>query len=511
MQKKMFFLLFFAFLFSSVFSQEITYKVEVMNSKAFITSFLLLESKKKVNFFQASVLLPEKAKVLTISDSKGEIKDYSVMGKNLNFQTNYSIAKKQEMVKIEMVADSVVDKKFAPLNSIEFSFPGFEGKPIIVEISVPGIIAFETLNDFNYFLDSNKLVLQGKGASSVKLFYSSSGMQTKKYVVFNFSGLSDAELYNKGFKFADRDYWVLGQITGLSLPFKKIPVVVLKDHEFEKEINSYSEGLYRTGGIIVIKESAFKENAASIIIHESIHAINAQVFSWNASNTAWFDEGTAKLGEFIEKIILKEQTPNLFNEKKTYYKGNTKYILSPYSDIQLLFDYYDNNKDFMLYWHPSNADETTREFGYTFAELFVKEFVINNGFEGLRKKYKEFLKVKKTFSSPELASQKILSILQTDLKPCFSEDREKIKQCIKKVNNSSFLKKESFEVRMLGNNNIFLNQSSTIKDFASDKIALIQTALENLKQKTQNFLLKAFLFISKKTLMLLGGETIESS
>ena len=491
---------------AAAFSSETSYTISMDGPDAMVTGQLELSSDKKVNYFQASVLLPENADVLSLADGQGKIEGFSMYSGKLDFQTNYSIAKDREQVEIGMKIPGARQDNLAPLYYSEFSLPAFEGSNTSVEISAPEILAFETSGGFVSGLREGKLFLKGSGPVSVRLYYSTKGTRTQKYVFFNLTGKSDDYLIEKGFDDADRLYWIIEQITGIRHQFPKTLVAVLSDRDYNSIVNNYSEGVYRTGGIIFIREQVFRENAAPVIIHESTHAVNAQVFLWNNSQAAWLDEGAAKLAEYFAKKMLGMRSPNLFYGNISYVEGNYKYTLYPNSSLPELSDYYGSGKTFMEAWNPSTG--SMREFGYAFSELFFRNYVMDNSFQKLREKYREFLAVKGEITDDAEFTGKIMGIFGTELSPCRAESSDLIKSCVERANNFNPMPENEFEVLLLGIGNTETGGTAEIPKpgIKEEKMLEIKNAFSAYNDAVLRFLQEAFIFISEKALLLAAVE-----
>jgi len=119
----------------------------------------------------------------------------------------------------------------------------------------------------------------------------------------------------------------------------------------------------------------FKESGAAVILHEATHAFNAQVLKWNESNSAWFDEGMAKLVEDHIYELRGTKKSNLFLDDVNWIQGNMIYIRPPRGSITELKNYIETRDNYMENWSTALASPDMREFGYAFSELWTKEFV----------------------------------------------------------------------------------------------------------------------------------------
>ncbi|MEM0360588.1 MAG: hypothetical protein QXK06_04610, partial [Candidatus Diapherotrites archaeon] len=324
------------------------YSIELQGKNAFFTTTIGLDSSTPANSFTVNNFsLPPNSILVSLRDSMGQIKKYSVSNDTLSFETNKGNLKTKETVQIKYKVEGIAFEDFAPLYAVELSLPGSQDSITTVEVKGETLISFESSQGFKGEISNGTLKLSGKGPVFISAFYSNAGIEFEHFFLFNKSSLAEKQLTENGLKQADNLFEILPRILGFNAPFKKIPVLVLSNQEYLQKINYYSEGVYRSGGIIVLKESAFEKNATAVILHESVHAFNAQAIKWNSSGTAWFDEGMAKFMESQAKKILGEKTPNLFYGDVSWTQGNYKFTLKPAGNIEDLFNYLKEKKQFM--------------------------------------------------------------------------------------------------------------------------------------------------------------------
>lgn len=420
----------FVFLFLLSFTQNsftlsTAYDLTISNDTIYGSLLLLLESESKVNYFNATIALPENTEIIFLKDSKGEINDYSFDGTNISFKTNTTIAKSSELVEIKFKTHNAVKKEFEALHYITLSLSALPESKTTITLRGKKFYSFEASLSFKGKITESELQLEGTGPTILSTTFSDSkAIETEHFAVFS------EKDYSKEIKNAEAFFYLLQRITGIMLPYEKIPVIILEDERYNTIINDFSNGTYRYG-FIIIRESEFEKNPEALLLHEAMHAFNAQIFTWNKTESVWFDEGTAKI---IESLVLKlkgSETPNLFYPEKIIIENNKKYLYSPVSSITELLSYYKEGNDWIIYWKP---EKENHEFGYAFAELIIKETIKNNGWKALLDAYAKFSEENKDINNTQELSQKISTTIKSNLKPCYSLNETELKECLQKIN-----------------------------------------------------------------------------
>jgi hypothetical protein len=91
----------------------------------------------------------------------------------------------------------------------------------------------------------------------------------------------------------------------------------------------------------------------------------------------------------------------------------------------------------MLTWNPKKYSDSRREFGYTYSELFIREYLKDNS-SALHKVYENLLGINKRIENENERNKVILNILGREFKPCYSKDLQEIKTCTKELNEMNF-------------------------------------------------------------------------
>ncbi|MFH1235177.1 MAG: hypothetical protein V1493_06205 [Candidatus Diapherotrites archaeon] len=425
------------------------YLIELQGKDALFTVTLGLESQAQATSFTLNnFFLPENSTVISMRDSIGQIKNHSVSKDGLSFETNSGGMRNKETIELKYKVAGIAKDEYSPLYSAEISLPGSADSALSIEMKGEKIISFEATPGFNGEISNGTLKIAGKGPAGFSAFYSSGGTESEHFVLFNRSGLSDKEINENGLAEAGNLFWLAPQFLGFNVPFEKIPVLALGEEEYNEKINSYSEGVYRTGGIIVLRENAFEKNAAAVILHETVHAFNAQAMEWNESGASWFDEGTAKFLEGRAEKILGKKNPNLFYGDITWLQGNYKYTLKPAGNAGDLAEYLLQKKRFMEEW--DTESEETRDFGYAFSELYVRDFIKEKGFNALQQAYRKLLEIKETAGNRQEFSAEIVSVLGKELYPCDRESEQEIRACAEGLDSFEFKIPEKVSILQLG-------------------------------------------------------------
>ncbi len=494
----------FVLLLGTASAGQFNYSIELQESNALFTTIITLESKSPVNSFSLSgFFLPQNSEVISVKDTIGKIKNFSIEGNTISIKTNSGKARLKESIELKYLVKGFRKEEFSPLYFAEASLPAEKNSELEIEVKGVRVLSFETSPGFRGQVKDGVLKIAGSGPIGFWFFYSDRGKDYNHYILFNKSSYSDKELEERGLNEAEKLYGIIPQVIGVNLPFPKVPMLVLDEKEYSEKINSYSEGVYRTGGVIVISEREFEKNAAAVILHETTHAFNAQVMQWNESGAAWFDEGMAK---FIEEYVRKlrgERKANLFNGKVSWVEGSYRYTIEPRGNLNDLVKYLEDRMDFMKEWDTGN--ESTREFGYAFSELYIREFVREKGIPELQKKYREMLKIKKGIKGRAEFSAKMTSLLGKELYPCDKQTELEIKECVDRLNEFTPGLPEKTPVLQLGLTEKEFNSVGAIQEMKK-KILLEKIAAFREKMLEFTKLVLSGINAEKQHLLAVVGE-----
>ncbi len=398
------------------------YNIRLKGNDVLLNTTLVLESKDPISIWEIVWSLPENSSVISVRDDIGEIKDYTISDKQITFSTHFKRSNTR-YVYIDSKIENAVSDEFKPIYSVELSLSGLPDTKTVVEAHLPNVISGYASFGFVETYNESLAKFEGVGPVGMKVYYSFSGEEYDNFIVF---GDYDATLL-------DQLYSIVPNVTGVKSPFEKFPLMILTDEEFDKKINDWAAGTHLPGGLIVIRESTANGNSnVSIILHEVTHGHNAKIMSWDQTGIVWFDEGMGEFIEYLVNIILGVQQPSLFGKETVISEGGKSFILLPKGDINDLWDYYQNDLDFMRFWNTKNP--TRREFGYAFSELVIRDYVKTYGIESVKTVYQELAKVDHTVSSTTEHNTIILDAMNYNLKPCFSHNYDNFVACIEVIN-----------------------------------------------------------------------------
>lgn len=404
-------------------------------------SFELYSDGKKINYWETSWSLPENSEVLSIKDSQGEIEDYSLDGTTLTFETNQGPRREKEVVDIQFVVHNVVAERYYDLKLVKLQLSGFhDNRPDVPDEVTQAVVTSDEriLSESHTFGFDNQLkqhtsMYSGEGPLNIQLAVSDGGEQYEHYALFGEANLTEA----------DNMYWLVPAITGFVSPVNKHPVIVLPDNKYDRDVDTWSAGQYRNGGLIFLRESTTKKNDMSaIVLHEVMHAFNEDAVRWAKNGLSWFDEGTAKYVEYLVKKEKNLRQPEIFGEEQTWVApcedsgGRCRYTLPPRGTPEQLWNYYTSSSKSMYTWKPStSATAQERRFGYAYSELLIRNHVRKNDFEALYPTYETLLDREQSVTDPEEATNIVLNEMGTDFRPCYKPRSEELRNCLDNVNS----------------------------------------------------------------------------
>ncbi|MBL7160483.1 MAG: hypothetical protein ISS93_01380 [Candidatus Aenigmarchaeota archaeon] len=405
-----------------------TYDISIDGNAAIVNATFEVytsQSGEKVNYWSTSFSLPENAEILELRDSKGEITEYTFDKGKLSLETNKGGLKEKEVIYLLYKLENSVNNEFSPLKKLNLSLPAFEN----VREDVPDEQTFVSLEvseqihsaipslGFVSNVGDKDIQFSGDGPIAFTVWFGDGGKLYRHYALF---GDGDATQ-------ADSGFGIVPSVTGLPLEYSRIPVVVLPDQEYNQRVNEWSAGEFR-GGVIFLRGNI----SLATLLHETTHAFNERALRWQRVEVAWFDEGVAKYVEFLVNIEAGKRQAEIFGKPLKWTEGFMIYTLTSHSSPEELWDYYQEEKKFMESW--STDDASTREFGYTFSELFIRDFVRREGPEALHEVFEGLLKVERDAETPEEYNSILLGLLGSDLRPCYSQKKEEFESCLDSIN-----------------------------------------------------------------------------
>jgi hypothetical protein len=422
----------FAFFLALPFSHAITNYDIIVEEKTTINMTFELYTQtpaEKVNFWKSSIAIEPEAKVIQVSDTKGVIKDYTFQNSMLTFQTNQGPPRTKEVVTVLYEIDAV-DTVYHPLKKLSLKLSGFEDKRADVPDEVTTAVIhldeapLSETHNFGFIseIEGKTLKYKGSGPLSIISYFSDAGKHFDHYVLFG----TRANLSR-----ADNMYGIVVAVTKSLPSFDLFPVVLLKDNKYEEVVNKWSAGQY-VGGVIFAKTTAAVElDFTSTVLHETAHGFNEEAMRWT-EEIPWFDEGVSKYIEFISNKKMGIRQAEIFGKPVKWKEGNKYFTYPPRSTPEELWNYYTNNENFMETWTTKNP--STREFGYAFSELIIREFVLREGYDALHGVYEGMAEIDEKKTREE-GHAMLLSLLGSDMRPCYSQDREVFDSCLEMINS----------------------------------------------------------------------------
>ena len=352
--------------------------------------------------------------------------------------------REKHRVKLESVPDGEEDSELFTLNYTHrikpeeihrglyqhrFNLRSLENAETTASITAENLLTARTSYSSEASIAGEQLNISGRGPLNARIKYGD-GNTTRHYEFFgeNPGNVSIAFEASKG-------------MTGAEITGNRIPVAVLPGQKFNRTVSNWSSGEY-VGGSAKMREG-LTQSFIPVLTHETVHALNDRVLSWDRTRGSIIEEGTAS---FIESLVhtrlynqerIERPPAELFGSKRRYDPdpGDNRYkVVYPRGDTEKLWNYYQKNRSFMQTWNPFDSRPQNREFGYAYSELVVRHHIASTN-QSLRGLYRE-LDPGREITDPQekwqFLSEKI------DLRPCEHSDREKFKACVEKARNHSY-------------------------------------------------------------------------
>ncbi len=383
------------------------------------------------------ITVPSSAEIQSVRDSQGEVTSYSRTGDELSIESNAGPLRSHEVFTVEYVFDAEVESH-GEFTVVELELVGFQDARDDVPDEVTqaritaedDVLSWSPARGFGSAYGNDTLVYRGDGSSSVRVVVGEDDGVHDHYTVSGDHRLTEA----------DDLYSTVPAALGFQPPVVSHPVVVLSDDRYDDEVNPWSAGQHRTGGLIFLRESLVEDGeVVSTLLHETTHSYNSFALAWARENPAWFGEGTAQHVEFLVDRQRGDVRAELFGEERrepaTCPDGSDRCFrrVSPRGDPDELWRYYQDDDTRMLTW--TSEDHRRRGFGYAFSELAVREYVHERDGEALHPVYRGLRKREGPVDDRERASEVVLDMMDHDLRPCDEGTREEFDACIDEVNS----------------------------------------------------------------------------
>ena len=412
-------LLFTVILIGSVTAQSF-HSIEANQDRILIQSNITLSCDQNcpANSFRFQYRMPEGSEIISIEDSLGEINDYTLNSNIAEIVTNRGEKKESEALVMNYKIERPAELVKPGLYSRQISLSGFEDEKTSGVVEAEGLISGRTNQGFETSF-SEELRFRGTGPIQIN-FNFGNGSKTDHYEFF------DGEVDE-----SDDSYRIALGVVGLQQSYQRIPVAMYEE-DYDDLGFEWSAGLYKAG-LIQMRDNEDREQI--VLTHETVHALSDRPLNWDRTQTSYIEEGVAKHAEsLIQKKLYREgetesKPANLFGEDKTYRDGSYRYTVSSKGDREDLWNYYQDEKDFIKRWSP---DHQRREFGYAYSELVVKNFIMQNG--SVRELYTG------VESSPTESREEKWARLSDsiELEPCNYDERERFDKCLDEINSHEF-------------------------------------------------------------------------
>jgi len=426
---------------------KVSYEIEAGQDDVMInTTFELYGGDDTYDAFAITWQIPANATIMSIRDSYGPIEEYNRSGGQIQFSTNEGRKREKETVEIRYRLRDKVQTWKDTVHVLDLQLPGFrerysryDEEDTDIKVDVPERVlgtgeSFGAASSYSNYTAT----FQGEGPTNIKVVYTN---RTGGYDNYLLAGDEAANLSR-----ADNIYPMLNSITGRSVDFRKFVVIILPDTEYEQQLDAWSAGRYKNGGMIFIKESKVgKDTFTGLLLHETMHGFNQRPLKWNDVKNGLFDEGTAKYVEFLVNEELGVRQAEIFGETVTWTAPcqdqpdrSCRYSYDPRGTPENLIHYYRSGSGAMMEWHPSNTGQIGgmegRRFGYAYTELLFREYVMENGADSLQPVYRDLLAVEQEAETSRQYASTIREVMNHSLAPCRRQSQQAIETCLDEVN-----------------------------------------------------------------------------
>lgn len=405
---------------------SVVHRVSFEDNGAVVNSSLLIESEEPVGGTRFTVGQEKYMEVVEVNSETGEA-SYSYENGSLVLGVDTTLPKKEHSLEVVWKPVEGLEESFPGLYMIDMDLFGFKGKETAAVVKNPDILSWYEPVSFRSQYSNGSLKFEGEGNLWLRGYLSDEGKETENYYYFEDYNFSEAEELVP----------ILEHVSGVSNPHKRIPVVVLEDEAYDEEFDGWSKGMYRTGGLVAVRESLEGSNRIAALLHETTHGFNSRALKWDSTDTAYYDEGRAKLVELLVSEALGSPRSEIFGEEVRFEKGNRRYRLSPRSSPEELWSYYQNDRDWISYWSPRKEEfSDVRRFGYALSELILRKKVEEDGLGSLREVQRNLSGVGRRVESPKEKAEIMGNLV--DLRPCYTENRTEFESCLEGINSQEF-------------------------------------------------------------------------
>lgn len=427
-EKLLFVLILFVMPFASA---EVYYEIDIKNEdKQEINNTIQLNCNPEdddlcpVTNWRFTWNVPQNANIEHIEDSYGEITEYNLQQDLLEIETNQGDQRTNETVRIWLTADTTTTE-VSGLKTVELSLPSFESERTFGEISQENLISGSVPHGFEKSFEEEKLLFEGSGPLNLVINHGEPEQQTDYYSFFGQTPSKDV----------DKAYELAVGNTGIVQDFDSLPVVYIDSEIYDDEFSPWSSGEYSSGRIAMRNDLG--DETLPVLAHETVHAFNHQYLEWDSTGSAYIDEGLATYVEFLTRKQQEQPTRELFGESNIFYEtenGRTvRYEQPPQGDKEKLWNYYEDDQEFMKEWYPGSSTEN-RQFGYAYSQLIVRNHISREN--GSIDEIYEAIDIDESINDPERKWELIFE--EINIEPCNYGSREEFEVCIEEINNYEY-------------------------------------------------------------------------
>lgn len=414
--------------FSFTATADVYHDAEVSEQGMLLNTSIKLECESNcpVNKWSLTWQIPDDAEVLGLEDSIGEIEDYTLQDNRIRLTTSSGPKRMNETVLLQLNVTEDSEEIYDGLYQRRISLPGFGGEESSGVVRVDNLISGWKSYGFETSYTDNSMKFQGEGPVNLRLKFGE-GEETDYYTFFGEYTGNTSQAYE-----------ISIGTTGLEQDFKRFPVASMPSDVYNRTANRWSAGEYLGGSMMIRQELG--GDYIPVLAHETVHGLNDRELNWDRTSSAYFDEGTSEYVEYLVRKKLssedREVRPpgEVFGDDVRWDPdpGDGRYSLIPSSgDREELWQYYQNDRDFMKSW--SSSDAAYRNFGYAYSELLIRNHVSEGN--KLSELYREIEVDRKVETSEEKWS---IYSQHMDMRPCDYDSRQRFNSCLNGVNKYDY-------------------------------------------------------------------------
>lgn len=373
--------------------------------------------------------IPENAEIIEIRDSYGEIDDYDRTGRSVSITTNTGEPRRSETVEIRMKIDEDAENVYEDLDYRRLTAYGIENEPTTGVFRVRNIVSGWAGYGFESSFSENEMRIKGNGTTAIRVNFGQ-GVEKEFYEFFGEERDNSSEAYR-----------LAVGTTGQVQDFRRFPVSVMPTAVYNRTRPSWSAGEYMAGNIAL--RDNLGEDYLPTLAHETVHGLNDRFLKWDQTRSSYIEEGVSEHVEYLmqKKLYRNERvktgTRQVFGESEEYRvreeDGVYRYTKRSSGDPERLWNYYQQDLEFMKDWNPSRYPDY-RDFGYAYSELLIKNHLVNTD-ETVRDLYAD-ISPDRAIDSPEEKWNYLSQFME--MEPCNYDSRERFDQCLEEINEHDY-------------------------------------------------------------------------